>query len=67
VLVEAVPQLTHPSGCVAVLDDLRVRRVLGLDEALVIGVDPGDPAAEQAAVLVGAPGRTGRFVIRVRG
>jgi hypothetical protein len=68
VLVEAVPQLSHPSGCTAVLSDLRVRRVLGLDEALVIGVDPGDPAAEQAAVLVGMPpGKTGRFVLRVRG
>jgi hypothetical protein len=68
VLIEAAPQLTHPSGCVAVLTDLKVRRVLGPGEALVIGVDPGDPASEQAAALVGAtPGRPARFVIRIRG
>jgi hypothetical protein len=67
VLVDAVPVLIHASGTRAALVDLRIRRVLSLDEALVIAVDPGDPAAGQAAVLVGSrDGQSGRFVIRVR-
>jgi hypothetical protein len=67
VLVDAVPVLIHQSGCRAALVDLRVRRVLSLDEALVLAVDPSDPAASQAAVLVGSrDGETGRFILRVR-
>ena len=67
VLVDAVPVLIDPTGCRAALVDLRVRRVIALDEAVVLGVDAGDPAAAQASVLVGAPpDRPGRFVIRVR-
>jgi hypothetical protein len=65
--VEAVPRLCRPDGCPpVVLADLMICRVLGLDEAVVIGVDPSSPAARQAEALVGSPGRAGRFVIRVR-
>jgi hypothetical protein len=67
VLLEAAPRLTHASGCVAVLTDLRVRRVLGLGETLVLSADANDLAAAQAGMLVGfPPGQPGSFAIRVR-
>jgi hypothetical protein len=67
VLLEAAPRLTHATGCVAVLTDLRVRRVVGLGETLVLSADVSDPAAAQAGMLVGfPPGQAGSFAIRVR-
>jgi hypothetical protein len=67
VFVEAAPQLTHATGCVAVLTDLRVRRVLGLGETLVLSADLASPAAAQGGMFVGfPPGQAGSFAIRVR-
>ncbi len=74
--VEAVPLLVHPTGCVALLHDLAVRRVVGLEEALVIGTDSAaaptgaDPMARAARLLGGGGGTRGggpgRVVFRLR-
>jgi hypothetical protein len=63
----AVPRLLHPCGLVAVLEEARVQAVLELDDAVLIAVDPKDPAADLGRTLVGAgAGRPGRLVFRVR-
>jgi hypothetical protein len=61
--VEAVPRLVREDGCVARLDELRVSRVVALDEALVIGVDPARAVSAAGRALVGGGSR---LVIRVK-
>jgi hypothetical protein len=63
----AVPRLLHPCGRVAVIEEARVQATLDLGEAIVVAVDPKDPAADVGRTLVGAAaGRPGRLVFRVR-
>lgn len=61
--VEAVPQLTGADG-VTTLERFRVRRVVAVGEALVIGAAAGRAASADAAALTGGP--ASRFVLRVR-
>lgn len=61
--VDAVPQLSGPGG-VTTLERFRVRRVVAVGEALVIGAAPGRAVSADAAALVGGP--ASRFVLRVR-
>ena len=63
----AVPRLLHSCGRVVVLEEARVQATIDLGDAIVVGVDPKDPAADVGRTLVGAaPGRPGRLVFRVR-
>jgi hypothetical protein len=63
----AVPRLLHPCGLVAVVEEARVLATIDLGEAILVGVDPKDPAADLGRTLVGAAaGRPGRLVFRVR-
>lgn len=61
--VDAVPQLVG-GGTVTALERYRVRRVVQLDEALVIGADAARAPSAEGAALVG--GSRSRFVLRVR-
>jgi hypothetical protein len=66
--VEAVPSGQAAAGGGPVtFDEYRVRRVVALDDALVLWVDPAGPHADVARALVGSPGPAGRLVLRVRG
>lgn len=68
--VTLVPRLVHPTGCVAILDDLKVVRVLSLDEGIAVAVDERSPASAVGRSLLGskaAPTGPARLVFRVRG
>lgn len=60
--VDAVPRLVGDGG-ITVLERFRVRRVVAVGEALVIGTT-GRATSADAAALVGGP--ASRFVLRVR-
>jgi hypothetical protein len=69
--VELTPQVVHTSGRVATLSDLAIRRVVSLEESIVVGTDPKAPAdhpkANTATQHVGAGGGgPGSLVVRVR-
>ncbi|MCC7138722.1 MAG: hypothetical protein IT460_09900 [Planctomycetes bacterium] len=64
--VEAVPVLIDDADEETPLEAWRVRRTLALDEALVVGTDPARQPTDAASLVVGSPGRPGRFVVRVR-
>jgi hypothetical protein len=60
--VDAVPRLVGDGG-ITVLERFRVRRVVAVGEALVIGT-MGRATSADTAALVGGP--ASRFVLRVR-
>ena len=64
--VEAVPVVLDDDGTTTAIEAWRVRRTVALDEALVVGTDATRRASAAAALVVGAPGGAGRFVVRVR-
>ena len=65
--VDVVPRLLNCDGRIAVLSELAIHRTLSLDDTIVIAVDPKSPAAETGRLLVGAAGKTGKLMLKVRG